>query len=36
MTQITLIHLDSGRHDRESFERDREEFLAPLRREFTW
>ena len=34
MTQITLIHLDSGRHDRARFDRDRQEFLAPLRREF--
>jgi L-fucose isomerase-like protein len=34
MMKITLIHLDSGRHDRARFERDRQEFLAPLRREF--
>jgi L-fucose isomerase-like protein len=35
MLNIALIRLDSGRHDPLSFERDRAEFLAPLRREFT-
>lgn len=35
MLKIALTRLDSGRHDPQSFERDREEFLAPLRREFT-
>jgi len=34
MTKIALIHLDSGRHDKARFERDRREFLAPLRQEF--
>jgi L-fucose isomerase-like protein len=34
MVKIALTRLDSGRHDPVSFERDREEFLAPLRREF--
>jgi L-fucose isomerase-like protein len=34
MTKIALIHLDSGRHDRARFDRDRREFLAPLQREF--
>ena len=34
MMKIALIHLDSGRHDRARFDRDRQEFLAPLRREF--
>jgi L-fucose isomerase-like protein len=35
MLKIALTRLDSGRHDPDSFERDRAEFLAPLRREFT-
>jgi L-fucose isomerase-like protein len=34
MTKIALIHLDSGRHDRARFDRDRREFLAPLQKEF--
>ncbi len=34
MTKIVLIHLDSGRHDRARFDRDRREFLAPLQKEF--
>ena len=36
MLKIALTRLDSGRHDPESFERDRTAFLAPLRRELTW
>jgi L-fucose isomerase-like protein len=36
MIKIALTRLDSGRHDPAGFERDREEFLAPLRREFEW
>jgi len=35
MIKIALTSLDSGRHDPVRFERDRCEFLAPLRREFT-
>ena len=35
MPKIALLRLDSGRHDSVRFERDRAEFLAPLRREFT-
>lgn len=35
MIKIALTRLDSGRHDPVRFERDRNEFLAPLRREFT-
>ncbi|MCX6553976.1 MAG: hypothetical protein NTZ12_03000, partial [Candidatus Aminicenantes bacterium] len=34
MIKIALLRLDSGRHDPLRFERDRAEFLAPLRREF--
>ncbi|MCX6557736.1 MAG: fucose isomerase [Candidatus Aminicenantes bacterium] len=34
MITIALLRLDSGRHDPQSFERDRAEFLAPLRQEF--
>jgi len=34
MTRIALVRFDSGRHDRAMFERDRREFLAPLRKEF--
>jgi L-fucose isomerase-like protein len=34
MIKIALTRLDSGRHDPLSFERDRADFLAPLRREF--
>ena len=31
MIKIALTRLDSGRHDPAGFERDREEFLAPLK-----
>jgi L-fucose isomerase-like protein len=34
MLRIALTRLDSGWHDGATFERDRAEFLAPLRREF--
>ena len=34
MNKIALLRLDSGRHDPLRFERDRAEFLAPLRQEF--
>ncbi len=34
MTKIALLQFDSGRHDKAAFERDRREFLAPLRKEF--
>lgn len=34
MTKIALIHLDSGRHDRARFDKDRREFLSPLQNEF--
>jgi L-fucose isomerase-like protein len=33
MIKIALLRLDSGRHDPQRFERDRAEFLAPLRRQ---
>ena len=35
MLKIALTRMDSGRHDPARFERDREDFLAPLRQEFT-
>lgn len=35
MLKIALTRMDSGRHDPVRFERDREDFLAPLRQEFT-
>jgi L-fucose isomerase-like protein len=35
MLKIALTRLDSGRHKPAGFARDRAEFLAPLRREFT-
>jgi L-fucose isomerase-like protein len=34
MTRIVLVCFDSGQHDGTAFERDRRDFLAPLRREF--
>ena len=35
MIKIALLRLDSGRHDKVHFEKDRGEFLAPLSQEFT-
>jgi L-fucose isomerase-like protein len=34
MTKISVMRLDSGRHDKNRFERDRREFLAPLPEKF--
>ncbi|MDD8012516.1 MAG: fucose isomerase [Acidobacteriota bacterium] len=34
MMKIALLQFDSGRHDLAAFERDRREFLSPLRNEF--